>query len=276
MDYDWKYYIDDLKAGNSGVIITEDDRLAAGHIMDRLPAERLKNAERIVRNMLFDYRQQGKAGNALIDDVMKQHTIYCKAYPDDELLHRRHNAIVYRYMIKTALHNRAVAAKLNISNNSLAGDMKQAKGELLTILFGLPAVIGDADNWPGAVRQVFENMRLLSCCLSVNSRIPYQEWEAERIRCVGITSGILRITEKAVQMYGEYCSRCLTTKDTAERSLETIRALYLDDVGRNVEETAELQGVSPETIYSDIRRAMERFAVLFEYMAGGRLPEDGA
>lgn len=271
MDYDWKYYLEDLKAGKSKVIITDADRRMAGYIMKRFPKEQRRQKAAAVRDMLHGYRQRGKAENALIEEAVRCHTEYCSGKEDDELLKRRHNVVVYRYMMKTARHNKAVAAKIGVCRETVINDIRQAVDELLVILFGIPAVGDSPQVWPEAVRSLFENMRLMKYTLAVSQHFVYQKWEQERSFCVEITDGILQSIEKAVQLYEEYCSCCLTTEDTAKRSLEIIRALYLGNGNSTIQRIVDCQEISKETVYADVKKATGHFAELLEYMAS--LPE---
>ena len=276
MDYDWKYYLDDLKAGKSRITVTDEDREAAGHIMCRLPEEQLEQAQRYLYDMLRSYREQPRELNAIIDDVMRLHTAYCKKCESRDILHRRHNAIVYSFMINTHLSERAVAIKLNTCKEVVRADKRIAIRDLLVILFGVPAIGGTPDRWTKATDSLFKAMRLLPYSVSISQHFPDPKWERERIRCSEITAEILHCVDKAIQMYEEYVSGCLTTKDTAERSLETIRAIFLEEGSRPVVEIAEEWSISKESIYSYIAMGIRKFSTLFEYMATGRLPDVGA
>lgn len=267
MDYDWKYYMDDLKKGKSRIIITEEDRAGARLVMERSPAEQRERMEKLVRNMLHDYRQQGKERNALIEDAVRQHTAYCGQMADDEILKRRHNAIVYRYMMKTALHNRATAGKMGVSKETLAGDIKRAINELVVMLFGTPAMAEVSESWPEAVKELFENVRLMKCSTQIRQTFVWREWEQERLRGRKKTEDVLGCIDKAVLMYEEYCENYLITDMNAKFCLDVVRELYLNENAKSVEDIAKENNISLSPVYAYLRKAVERFAELFEYMA---------
>lgn len=269
MDYDWKYYMDDVRAGKSRINVTGEDREAAGHIKDRLCPEQRARRRKHIRDMLFEYRHNGKEENALLDDVVRQHTEYCRELSADELLKRRHNAIVYRYMIKTALHNKAAAGRLQISKETLVKDIGRAVDEFMVIFYGVPALPDTPASWTEYVKTFLENMRLLPYCCKINQRFRQTEQERERAECVETTAEVIQCMGKALQMYEEYCESCIQSQEAAQRSLEIIRALYIDSGSRSIEEIAAEQGISWETVYSDVNKATERLAELFEYMAEG-------
>lgn len=267
MDYDWKYYMDDLRKGKSVIIITEEDRAGARLIMKRLPAEQRERMEKLVRNMLFDYRQQGKERNALIEDTVRQHTAYCGQIAEDEMLKRRHNAIVYRYMMKTALHNRATAGKMGVSKETLAGDIKKAINELVVMLFGVLAMAEVSESWSEAVKSLFENVRLMKCGTQIRQCFIWREWEQEHLQCRKKTEDVLRCIDKAILMYEEYCENYLITDLNAKLCLEVIQGLYLNENAKSVEDIAKENNISISPVYAYLRKAVGRFAELFEYMA---------
>lgn len=267
MDYDWKYYMDDLRKGKSVIIITEEDRAGAKQIMKRLPAEQRERMEKLVRNMLFDYRQQGKERNALIEDAVRQHTAYCGQMVDDEIVKRRHNAIVYRYMMKTALHNRATAGKMGVSKETLAGDIKRAINELVVMLFGVPAMAEVSESWPEAVKSLFENVRLMKCGTQICQSFVWREWEQERLQGRKKTEDVFGCIDKVVLMYEEYCENYLITDMNAKFCLDVVRELYLNENAKSVEDIAKENNISLSPVYAYLRKAVERFAELFEYMA---------
>lgn len=58
MDYDWKYFMDGLKADNAGMDMDPGDRLVARAVMYRMDKDRQRQATERIRDMLSDYRQQ--------------------------------------------------------------------------------------------------------------------------------------------------------------------------------------------------------------------------
>ena len=267
MDYDWKYYMNDLKNGKSRLIITEEERAGARLIMERVPVEQRERMEKFVRNMLFNYRQQGKSKNALIEDAVRQHTAYCGQNAEDEMLKRRHNAIVYRYMLKTALHNRAAAGKLGVSKETFAGDTKRAVKELTVIVFGVSAMEKESESRSETVRNLFEHIRLLKCSIKVEQSFVWKEWEQERIQGRKKTENILRCMDKAVLMYEEYCETYLTTDLNAKLYLEVIQELYLNEKAKSTEDITKEKNISLSSVYGYLKTGIERMAELFEYMS---------
>lgn len=62
MDYDWKYFVEDLEANSGGLCRNGAGGIAVKSVMYRMDAEKRNRAVKLVRGMLADYRQQCGAG----------------------------------------------------------------------------------------------------------------------------------------------------------------------------------------------------------------------
>ena len=78
MDYDWKYFKEDLKAGSSGMYGNHAGGLAAESVLYRMEAEKRNHAAKLVRGMLADYRKQCGDGHMLAGELVKAHAEYCR------------------------------------------------------------------------------------------------------------------------------------------------------------------------------------------------------
>lgn len=162
MDYDWKYFMDGLKADRAGMDIDSEDRLAARAVMYRMDKDWQRRAKKRIRDMLSDYRQQCRDRNLLVEELVKAHAGYCRLLPDVEMAKRRHNSLVYRYMMKTALHNRAVAVKMGVSKDTVQNDISMAVNEMLVLCFGLPAASSSPKTYQDGVKELLHNYLLVN------------------------------------------------------------------------------------------------------------------
>ncbi|MCC8059679.1 MAG: hypothetical protein LIO81_02385 [Clostridiales bacterium] len=268
MDYEWKWYMHDLKAGKiQPLTVTGEERAGVRYLKERLAAPVRKQIRYTIRNMLAGYREQDAAGRALIEDVMKQHGEYCKAANDRTK--RRHNSVVCRYMLKTPMNDKSVAFRFSISERMLRNDINSVIDELSVILIGVPALTDAPESWPEAVRSIFENMRLLEYGPKVCHGFQLPELEQERARGQEITACSLKSIEKAVLMYEAFFRYGLTSAEIEERRLKAIkeRCLDMDRLIKSTQDVANDNDISDRTVFYDIEKAVRRFAELMEYMA---------
>lgn len=62
MDYDWKYFVEDLEANSGGLCRNDAGGIAVKSVIYRMDAEKRNRAVKLVKGMLADYRQQCGGG----------------------------------------------------------------------------------------------------------------------------------------------------------------------------------------------------------------------
>lgn len=264
MDYDWKYFTEDLKAGSSGMYRNPAGALAAKSVMYRMEEEKRNHAAKLVKGMLADYRQQCGAGHMLVGELVKVHTEYCRLLPDGEMVKRRHNCLVYRYMMKTALHNRAVAVKMGVCKDTVKNDISMAVNEMLIFCFGIPAVRSNPKSYRDGVKELLHNYLLITQVKSVRNVIPWNNWQRDREECQRVTARAIRCLDSAVRLYEKFIAGS-TYSDMQQRPLEIMREIYFK--GSSIAAMAEEWHMSKETVYADIKKVTGRLAELVEIMA---------
>ncbi len=264
MDYDWKYFTEDLKAGSSGMYRNHAGGLAAKSVMYRMETEKRNHAAKLVRGMLADYRQECGAGHMLVGELVKVHAEYCRLLPDDEMAKRRHNSLVYRYMMKTALHNRAVAVKMGVCKDTVQNDIRMAVNEMLVLCFGLPAAGSSPKTYQNGVKELLHNYLLINRAGSIHNAMPWETWQKEREKCQRVTARAVRCLNNAVRLYEKFIDGS-TYPDMQQRPLEIMREIYFK--GSSIAAMAEEWHMSKETVYADIKKVTGRLAELVEIMA---------
>lgn len=264
MDYDWKYFMDGLKADRAGMDIDPGDRLAARAVMYRMDKDRQKQAKERIRDILSDYRQKCGNGNLLAGELVKAHAEYCRLLPDGEMAKRRHNSLVYRYMMKTALHNRAVAVKMGVSKDTVQNDISMAVNEMLVLCFGLPAARSNTRTYQDGVKGLLHNYLLVNQMGSTGSIMPWENWQREREKCRRMTARAVRCLNNAVKLYEKFIASS-SYPDMQQRPLEIVRGIYFK--GSSIAVTSEEWHMSKETVYADIKKMTGRLAELIEAMA---------
>lgn len=264
MDYDWKYFIDGLKAGRAGMDIDAGGRPAARAVMYRMDEGRRGQAKKRIRDMLSGYRQQCSDGNVLAGELVKAHAEYCRLLPDGEMAKRRHNCLVYRYMMKTALHNRAVAVRMGVSKATVQNDISMAVNEMLILCFGLPAARSIPQTYQDGVKELLHDYLLVSQMGSIRSVLAWEGWQREREKCQGMTARAARCLDNAVKLYGKFIAGS-TYPDMQQRPLEIVRGIYFK--GSSIVDMAAEWHVSKETAYADIKKMTGRLAEIIEIMA---------
>lgn len=263
MDYEWKYYMDDLKAGKVGSQPLPDERAVAEAVLFRLPENRRRQIRRLLKGMMINYRQPEEGDNAMVADIMEAHAEYCRLLPGNELVRRRHNAVVYRYMMKTARHNRAVAGKMAVSVKTIQNDIAQMINEMAVLCFGLPAVMEDPATPQDGIKILLCNFLLLQSAKRISRPLIWGNWQQEREECIRITAGAVRCLERIVRVYEEFIAGS-SFPDMQGRALEIVKEVYFEGMG--IPEAGDMHKISEATVYSDINKVTERFGELAVFM----------
>lgn len=265
MDYDWKYFMDDLKSGTTGRQPTDQERGTAAAVRFRMDEREMQKYRNIVRVMMSDYRSQPEADRALFEELMKAHGEYCRLLPAEDVQRRRHNAIVYRYMIKTPLHNKAVSRKMNISKETLSGHIRKCVDDIVLLLCGSPAAGGDGKDTGDCIKGILDNLSLIRMSQGIQNRMKWEQRQQEREKYLSITADALRCLDTEISLYEDFIKGCDGSKDH-ERPLDALKAVYMG--GGGISEIMASYGVSEGTVYADIRKMIGRLSELTEYLAG--------
>lgn len=271
MDYEWKYYMDDLKSGKVGQQVTDRDRGAAKSICFRMEEREKMELRNIVRNMMSDYREQSEADRTLFEELMKAHGEYCKLLPDDDIHRKQHNAVVYRYMIRTPLHNRAVSRKMNVSKETLSGYIGKTVEDILLLLYGSPVADGSRKDIGDCIKGILESIDLIKISQRIQGSMKWPERQQARERHLSITADVIRCLDTEISLYEDFIKGCNGSKDQ-ERPLDTLKAVYM---GGGIPEIMSSYGVSEGTVYADIRKMIERFSELTGFLMGSRGKANG-
>lgn len=256
MDYEWKYFVEDLSK-----TVTEQKAAADSKVWNDisllLPEETIK----ALRDSLFfgfrGYREAVGERRQSLDHLLAVHTELCRIMPWDGLMKRRHNAMVYRYVVNTVAGNRAVAKKLNISKDTLYADLDNVMGDMLLLCVGLPYLLqGGREELQAAVKLTIKYYPLLDrvsqteqclCLFPIRIRNHIQTARTA-------TEQFLCLFNRAIEIYSGFRRPC--DEIMTERRMAALKGSLQGDTGLAQEVAAEYC-CSAETVYHDIRGNQE-------------------
>lgn len=172
----------------------------------------------------------------------------------------RYNAFVYRYMVEIHVGNRAIAAKLGVSDDTVLNYVNRCIDEMLVLCMGMPAA-GVPGDGVTAVRMMIEGSRLISgmagdCILCL---FPGKKERAAVERGRHLTVDIMGRFGDAVEAYAGYCNDGHTRVDTDIRRSGVLEKCL---AGVTPAAIAEEYGCSESTVYADIRENERRLAAM--------------
>lgn len=273
MDYDWKYFVEDL-----GKTVTDQEAAAAQEVWKKISSPLPDGTMKALRDSLAwgfrGYREAVGERREALAYLLAVHTELCRTMPWDNLLKRRHNALVYRYVVETVAGNKAVAKKLNISKDTLNVDLDGVLKEMLVLCIGLPYLMqGKRTEIKEAVKLTIKQYPLLDksgqmeqclCLFPVRLRSEIQSAREA-------TRRFLCLFDKGMAVYADFCGQYNQFGVNGRR----LDALKQDIKGNNkvAREVAEKYGCSPETIYSDMKENQERICRLLSVFLNGEETE---
>ena len=266
MDYDWKHYLEDLRNGKTKIKLEKEDRLAADFFIYHMGKERQEQAEKLIKWLLSDYRAGDRNKNALTECLVKTHADCCRRFSCNGMAKKCHNALVYRYMMKNALHNKAVALKMGVSESMVHHYIATAIRELTILCFGTPVIAGNASTWPNAVKQMLDNLHFLECMPDTSMALVWDKWQQERVYCHQVTDSAVAFIYKAFSMYEEYISGS-SNQYIQKRALDILNDIYITG-GKGIIEICSVWDISIHSVYLDIRKVTARLGELCSCMAG--------
>ncbi len=265
MDYDWKYYLEDLMGGKTEIKLEKEDRRAAGFLIYRMDKGKQEHVKKLIRWIMEDYRAGGRNKNSLAECLVRTHADCCRCFPGNGMAKRCHNALVYRYMMKNALHNKAVALKMDVSEIMVHHYIATAINELAVLCFGTPAFTGSTSTWQDAVKQMLDNLHFLECMPDASIALVWDKWQQERVYCHQVTESAVAFIYKALSMYEEYISGS-SNQHIQKRALDIVKEVYITG-GKDITEISSIWGISIHSVYLDIRKVTARLGELCSYMA---------
>lgn len=262
MDYDWKYFVEDLSktVKEQGAAA---DREVWREVSRPLPEGTIKALRDSLAWGFRGYREAVGERREVLAHLLAVHTELCRAMPWDSLLKRRHNALVYRYAVETVAGNRAIAKKLNISKDTMYADLEGVMRDMLVLCVGLPYLMqGKRPEIKEAVKLTIKQylfwdksgqMEQCLCLFPVHIRGDV------RVAAETTRRYMLRFNE-AMTVYTDFCEQhdpfCING-----RRLEVLKQ-NINGNNRVAQEVAKKYTCSPETVYSDMKENQERLCCL--------------
>jgi hypothetical protein len=113
LNYEWYYFLKDVREHRN------DDIPTGTGSVEGVSEER---AIILSKSLGYCFRRYWHSEIELrrsMNKVLKLHTEICQESPGNELLKRRHNALVYKYIVDTVASDKVIASKLEISKETL-------------------------------------------------------------------------------------------------------------------------------------------------------------
>lgn len=256
MDYEWKYFVESL-----GGTVTDQAAASNHEVWKSLCCLLPEDVKKGLRDSLVwgfrGYREaKGDKRQALVH-LLAVHTELCREKSWDNLLKRRHNALVYRYVVDIVAGNRAVAKKLNISKDTLYADLDNIMGDMMLLCVGLPYLLkGGREELQAAVKLTIKYYPLLDrvsqtkqcLCLfpvRIRSHIQTARTATEQFLC---------LFNQAIEIYSGFRRPC--DDIMTERRMAVLKRSLQGHTGLAQTVAAEYC-CSAETVYHDMRENQE-------------------
>ena len=130
----------------------------------RVPKETRAWALRILEESFESLRSTGKG--LLPKTAMASHMDYCKLKGTDSLEKRRHNILVYRYLMKNPSEDlghlswKEIAHIFHVSKETAMIDAREAMKECMLGIYGIP-FLPESDSWESSLKSIIEYIPLL-------------------------------------------------------------------------------------------------------------------
>lgn len=186
----------------------------------------------------------------------------------DEHAKERYNAFVYRYMVEAHVSNRAIAAKLGVTKETVQNYINRCIDEMLMLCMGIPAAADLPEDKEAAVCMLIQCSRLFNC---MTEDYVLRLFSGKReMAAVGqgrwLTKNIMKQFADAVMAYSEYCNDEHTRIDTDIRKAGVLEKCL---AGVPTAAIAEEYGCCESTVYADIRENERRLAAMLFDVEGG-------
>lgn len=224
----------------------------------------VQSCRKVLKNVFLQYRDGRKLPVA--ERLVKEYREYVAGRSDDKAK-SRYNAFVYYYMSGAYIGSKAIAGKLNVSKETVFNYLNGCFDELLVLCMGVCGIKVQGMTGEDIVRMIICNFRLLSHMTD--------QYTMELFRCgtdrAAVeesrkrTQRVIQALMAAVERYDKYCYDEDTRIDTDIRKADILHECL---AGASPSAIAEKYGVSPETVYGDMRENERRLsALLFDVEA---------
>lgn len=264
MENEWNYFIKDLRIEQEIQEIAENKRIWNEL---NLKPETIK----VLRNNMTwgfrDYRETVEERRQALVRLLKVHTEVCQEMYWDTVLKRRHNALVYSYVVDIVAGSRVVAKKLNISKEMLYIDLKKFIKDMLIFCIGLPYLLEDIKKTMQIVvkliikyypflKQVEQTEQCL-CLFPFHLQNDIQKGRRA-------TKHFIQLFDKSIMLYEDFGQQHGIHFN--ERRMEILRQNIKGN--RNVEEIMKKYGCGQKTVYTDMKENQERLCQLLSVFLG--------
>lgn len=260
MDYEWKYFYESLKKNvplvKSGPVIDN------GRVLTRPAGEYSK----IILNGFRNYRHSSGAVRSCLEELLKQHTEICKNRPADQMLKRRHNVLVYKYMIDTIAGDNVIAKKLAVSKVTLYYDLDKVISELAVLCLGIPFLMARTGSRTVAIEILEQYPLLLRSGDVMNAAALFPDKLQSEVReSRKSTAAYLEQFRGCVDLYMDYCVSVGEWKE--ERRKAVLQDVYLSSQKTARQFAIDYQ-YSLATIYTDMKVIAEHLGALMNLFGG--------
>lgn len=232
----------------------EKSLLPYGHIYGLYKSLGLKTYREILKNGFLQYRSTKKHEAELKKILLHYKSMLQEGnigYSETEK--RRYSTFVYKYMTEVCVGNKALAAKMNISKDTVNQDIKCVLDKMMVFLLGMPALTnGLRDGKSILIRSIFDNIRVLKNPLPESLLCVFRGYESTARAIRKESDEFMCIFYKACEAYSE------DLKEAEVQSSESRRRQVLQArlEGKSFKDMAAVLQVDVSIIY-DISKENE-------------------
>lgn len=253
MTYFYDYFAKEYRMCRKGALLPGDVAT-----LQRIPTEDVQQCKRALKNSFAGYREGRNA--EVLKKLLGEYRKYisgCYARNARD----RYNAFVYQYMVEAYVGNRAIAARLGVSKETVWNYIDKCIDEMLMLCMGIPAVANLPKDGIAMVRVLLNGSRLFSLMAGdyVFCLFPGRKEQATVKQGRQITNSIIGKLSEAVEAYSEYCNDKHTQIDTNIRKAEILEKCL---AGIPPAAIAKEYGCCEGTIYLDIRENEKRLSAM--------------
>lgn len=214
MDYEWHYFFKELEEKKQ-LIKSGSPSEERRPVM--LPDDKYTG---LLLNSFRNYRHASGNVRTALEILLKLHTEVCKEQPENHNLKRRHNALVYKYIVGTIASDKVIAQKLNVSKVTVYCDINLVIWEMAVLCLGVP-ILATGQNGKDLVMKILEQYALLCRCSTAK--------DVEVLFPVGLkqevfqdreyTAAYLERFRECLGIYADYCQGIGNEKECRRNAL---------------------------------------------------------
>lgn len=256
MNCELQYFYESLKKnippGKSGLSIEN------GKVLTRPASEYSK----ILLTGFRNYRHSSGVVRTGLDELLQQHTELCQERPADQLLKRRHNVLVYKYIFDTIASDKVIAKKLSVSRETLYCDINRVIWEIAVLCLGVPFLMDGASSQQRTDATLQWYPLLIRSGSVVNAVVLFPvNLQPEVERCRRLTAAYLERFQECLVIYMDYCVNM--GNGIEERRKRVLQEVYLSSQN-TVRQFAKDYGCCFATIYTDMKIISEQLGALMD------------